>query len=179
MHNLFFVIVVMAFIFLFLLLLSTKAKITNAVWDVVVSSNSFRRCYGFSILIVWQTSLDWSIVFTGNDHAVFDVFWSKCTKGISSLLCSHSSIFSSSLSPFSHGSSVLVLTASHLVREVHWCESIHQAVFVLETLLSHIQSLLHGHRESDAEWKNEAGQKDDNVDKVNVVRDASGRAHES
>ena len=86
-----------------------------------------------------------------------DRWTSKCCEYLRSLLLPLPPLAPPLRLPLPHGLSVSHLSLSHLIAEVHGGKSIHQAVLVLETLLSHVQSFLHRHCESYTEGKNEAG----------------------
>lgn len=95
------------------------------------------------------------------------------SKSLIPLNLSDPPLLSPLIGPFSCRLPISVLPLPHLVGEVHAREPIHQTILVLEALLSHVECFLHGHREGDAERKDEAGEEKDDVDEVDVMSGSS------
>ena len=75
--------------------------------------------------------------------------------------------------------SVPLLALPNLIAEIQRSKSVNQAIFILEALLRHVECLLHGHGEGDADGENEANKKQNNVEEINPMRRTSRRADES
>ena len=72
---------------------------------------------------------------------------------------------------------ISLLTLSHLIAKVHGCKTINQTILILETLLGHIQCLLHCHGKCDTKREDEAGEDQNNVQEIDSMRSTPRRAN--
>lgn len=81
---------------------------------------------------------------------------SERSEDLRPLLCPLPPLASPLRLPLPHGIPIPLLSLPDLIAEVHGGDSVHETIFILETLLSHIQGLLHSHGEGHAEGEHEA-----------------------
>lgn len=98
-------------------------------------------------------------------------------KHLFSLCLSKTSLFTTLVRSLAELLPVPLLTLSHLIAKVHGRETINQAVLILETLLRHIQCLLHCHGKCNTKREDEAGENENDVQEVDSVRGTSGCAN--
>jgi hypothetical protein len=101
----------------------------------------------------------------------------ESSKYLLSLGLAQSPYFSPLFGPLSELLPISLLTMSYLVAEVHGGQAVDQAILVLETLLSHVEGLLHCHRKCHAKCKDKAPKKQHNIGEVDMVRGPSWRTN--
>lgn len=102
----------------------------------------------------------------------------ECSEDLRSLRLPNPSLLSSLLRSHPKLLPVPLLARSDLIAEIHRGEPIDKAGLILETLLGHIEGLLHCHCERHAQGEHEAAQQQDDINKVDMMRSAPRRAHE-
>jgi hypothetical protein len=145
--------------FCFLRLLSSFLKLLLVFCpEIVVKIQKFVLSFQITVSL-WLLGIIVVKLFISDLLSCSSDWWtSKSSEDLCPLFLALPPLSSPLLLPFPHSFSVTHLSLSYLVAEVHRSKSVHQAVLILETLLSHVQSFLHGHCESYTKRKDKASE---------------------